>query len=107
MREKAHFSYLYWGCSLKALCNLAEKKGYIFVGCNSNGNNAFFVKKGKARNLKALSVEEGYVESKFRDSRNEKGELSFAGGSARAALMYDMPVIDLETGKKVLVKDVI
>ncbi|MEI9805547.1 MAG: hypothetical protein WDN48_15540 [Pseudolabrys sp.] len=42
-REKAHPSRLYWGASLKALENLAAKKGYAFVGCNGNGNNAYFI----------------------------------------------------------------
>jgi len=51
MRGKAHYSHLYWGCSLKALCLLAEQKGYCFVGSNSNANNAFFVRKDKVVRL--------------------------------------------------------
>ena len=38
-----HHSNLYCGASLPALRELGERKGYAFVGCNSNGNNAFFV----------------------------------------------------------------
>jgi len=34
--------------SLTALTKLAEKKGYILVGCESTGCNAFFVKKNLA-----------------------------------------------------------
>ncbi|MFM6608172.1 MAG: hypothetical protein ACKPJO_23270, partial [Dolichospermum sp.] len=45
VRSKAHYSNIYYGASLKALCILADKKGYAFVGCNSAGNNAFFVRK--------------------------------------------------------------
>ena len=66
-RTQAHFSNLYWGCSLKALTMLAEKKGYSFVGCNSNGNNAYFIRNDKLGPLKVLSAEEGYVESIFHD----------------------------------------
>ncbi|MFM6253830.1 MAG: hypothetical protein ACKPEQ_32600, partial [Dolichospermum sp.] len=40
VRSKAHYSNIYYGASLKALCILADKKGYAFVGCNSAGNNA-------------------------------------------------------------------
>jgi len=34
VRMKAHYSNLYFGASLKALCYLAEKKGYAFIGSN-------------------------------------------------------------------------
>ena len=73
VRSRAHYSNLYWGTSLKALCILARKKGYIFVGCNSHGNNAYFIKKEKAIGLTELSSESGFVESKFRESRTQDG----------------------------------
>lgn len=34
----------YMGASLKALERLGTKKGYLLVGCNFTGNNAFFVR---------------------------------------------------------------
>ena len=43
-RTKAHHSNLCWGASLAALCQLGVQKGYAFVGSNSAGNNAFFVR---------------------------------------------------------------
>jgi len=43
VRAAAHHSNLYWGASLAAFCLLAKRKGYSFVGCNTAGNNAFFV----------------------------------------------------------------
>ena len=45
-RFKEHHSGLYAGASLGALVSLSEKRGYDFVGCNSAGNNAYFIKKG-------------------------------------------------------------
>lgn len=61
-RVKAHPSKLYFGASLKALCYLGNRKGYAFVGCNSNGMNAFFVRKDKKPpQIKELKPEEGYV----------------------------------------------
>jgi hypothetical protein len=107
IRQKAHYSYLYWGASLKALCSLATAKGYIFVGCNSNGNNAYFVKKEKANGLKALTTEEGFVESKFRESRDAKGNLNFIGGENRIKAIQDMEVFDVEKGKLVLIKELL
>jgi hypothetical protein len=38
----------YFGISLKAACKLAEKKGYVLVGCESSGANAFFVRRDLA-----------------------------------------------------------
>jgi hypothetical protein len=33
----------FYGASLKSLQMLAQKKGYFFIGCNSAGNNAYFI----------------------------------------------------------------
>ena len=95
-RRKAHYSQLYWGCSLKALCLLAEKKGYYFVGSNSNGCNAFFVRKDRISGIQPVTVETGYIKSKLRDSRDVKGQLSFVGGDERIKVIQDMFVYDLE-----------
>ncbi len=97
-RTKAHFSNLYWGASLKALCLVAERKGYAFVGANSHGNNAYFVRKDRIGPLRALQPEEGYVESRFRESLDPQGRLSFLSGEDRLKAIADMPVHDLETG---------
>lgn len=104
-RGKAHYSHLYWGCSLKALCLLAEKKGYYFVGSNSNGNNAFFVRKDRTGSIQPVTVESGYVKSKFRDSRDPRGQLSFVGGDERIKVIQDVVVYDLERCELVKIKD--
>ncbi|GGF08341.1 hypothetical protein [Flavobacterium limi] len=64
----------YWGTSLVSLCDLAEQKGYSFVGCNSQGNNAYFIRNDKMKDLKKLSVEEGFKNAKFSLSRKIDGE---------------------------------
>jgi len=104
-RAKAHYSNLYWGASLKALCNLADKKGYAFVGCNSNGNNAHFVRKDKVGKIPVKSAEQGYVESRFRESRNVNGNLSFLRGEERIAAIKDMRVVDVQTNMPVYLHD--
>lgn len=76
-RTKAHFSNLFFGASLVSLCDLAEEKNYFFIGCNTNGNNAYFVRKDKVGKLRVLRPEEGYVFSRFRESRDEKGNLTY------------------------------
>jgi hypothetical protein len=57
---RAHPSRLYHGASLPALCFAAEEKGYDFVGCTSEGVNAFFVRKDIHTDLKKLSAQEGF-----------------------------------------------
>ncbi len=107
MRSKAHYSYLYWGVSLKALCLLAERKGYGFVGCNSAGNNAYFVRKDCLGDLSPLTAETGYVNSRFRESRDPQGRLSFVGGKERIRLMSDMPIWDVEQQKMIKLAELI
>ena len=80
VRSKVHHSMIYFGASLKALCILGEKKGYDFVGCSSNGVNAFFVKKSlRSNRIRALSVEEGYRKGnccEYRDSEGNHEKMS-------------------------------
>lgn len=103
VRNRAHHSNLYWGCSLKALENLGAKKGYALVGSNSAGNNAFFVKSSRLNGQPAMSAREAHVESRFRESRDVQGQLTYLSGSARWAAIAGMPVVDVETGETVSV----
>jgi hypothetical protein len=96
-RRRAHYSTLYGGASLNALVQLALSKGYYFVGSNLAGNNAFFVRNDRIGDLPALTSEQGYVESKFRESRDEVGNLTYVRASSRVRLIEHMPVYDLET----------
>lgn len=99
-RMKAHSSGLYWGVSLPALVDVAHEKGYIFIGCNSAGNNAYFIEKNTAKGkFKELSIKKGYVESKFRESRDDQGRLTFLSGKARLEMIKGMPVYNVKTKK--------
>jgi hypothetical protein len=97
-RTRAHYSNLYFGASLKALVTLGTKKGYSFIGSNSHGNNAYFIRNDKLKNLKVHTVEEGYVESKFREGRLQNGQHSFLAGRNRLAALTGLPVVNVETG---------
>lgn len=105
--SEAHSSRLYFGASLAALCSLAESKGYDFVGCNSAGVNAFFVRRDLQHGLPVLSAAEGFVQSKLRQSRNESGNLSFLSGDARIEVISDLPLHDVSANKLIKVKDII
>jgi len=98
-RTSAHYSNLYFGASLPALCHLAEKKGFAFVGCTTAGNNAFFIKKDHLNGLKELTIDEGYVESLARESRDREGKLTFVGGADRLKLISGLPVVNVVSGE--------
>lgn len=57
---RAHPSRLFYGASLPALCLLAEQKGYDFVGCTSEGVNAFFVRRDVSGGLAKLDARAGF-----------------------------------------------
>ncbi|MBN3946513.1 MAG: hypothetical protein HWQ38_08455 [Nostoc sp. NMS7] len=96
VRTQAHYSSIYFGASLKALYLLAQKKGYAFVGCNTAGNNAFFVRKDLMSDcIKELSLEEGYVAGQFRESRDEDGNLNFLSLQEKQQLLTSLPLIEV------------
>lgn len=95
----SHHSYLYFGASILSLCDLAEEKGYAFIGCNSAGNNAYFVKNEFLKDLKPLTVKEGYVESKFRQSRDEAGKLNYLRGEKILESIKGLPVYNTRSDK--------
>ena len=99
-RTAAHYSNLYWGASLAALALLAQRKGYAFVGSNLAGNNAYFVRTSHigAGGVDAIAAEVGYVESRFRESRDRQGRLTYLGGATRLKAIAEMPVYDIERG---------
>lgn len=104
-RAAAHYSHLYWGCSIGALEALARKKGYALVGSNSAGNNAYFVRRDRLSDLRELSVREAYVESKFRESRDSSGDLTFLSGRDRLLAIRDMPLCIVERGETIRIAD--
>lgn len=96
---RAHYSRLYFGASLPALIHLAQAKGYFHVGCNTGGNNAYFVKREYADRIKELSAKEGFVMPASRQSRDSRGQLSYLGAEQAAQLIEKMPVVNVISGQ--------
>ena len=95
-RTQAHYSNLYAGTSLAALEHLAKEKGYAFIGCNSAGNNAYFIRRDKLNtNVREISLEQGYVESNFRESRDEQGYMTYLSGMQRLKAITGLPVFNV------------
>jgi hypothetical protein len=89
---------IYFGASLKALCALAATKGYAFVGCNSNGVNAFFVRRDKLpAKVKEMLPAAGYVAGKFNEMRDEAGRITRLSHEQEELLLKGLPLVEVET----------
>lgn len=107
-RTKAHYSNLYWGASLRALAQIASEKGMKFVGCNSAGNNAYFVRRSVGANVPEVTVEEGFVKGCFRDSREPDGTLNYLGDfRKKLTLIEHLPLFDVEFQKIIQVRELL
>jgi hypothetical protein len=96
VRSRAHYSMIYYGASLAALARLGETKGYALVGCNSAGNNAFFVRKDiQPAGLPGLSAREAYVRASFRESRDSSGNLNFLSPEDERKLLDGLQLVDV------------
>lgn len=94
-----HTSGLYYGASIAALIGLASQKGYVFVGSNAFGSNAFFVRSDLAAPVLERIQTVTAQPSLGRDSRNAEGQLTYARGLERLDLIKDQPVVNVETGE--------
>ena len=95
-RDRAHYSHIYYGASLRALCLLADRKGYAFVGCESFGVNAFFVRRDVMTDrVREVSVEAGYRRGRFRAARDRRGRLAYLTAEEEEALIAPLPVVDV------------
>lgn len=97
-RFTAHYSGLYFSASLQALRDLAGEKGYVFIGSNSYGTTAYFVLRGYEEHFHVPGPGEGYVRSKFRESRDESSALTFLREEDRYRLIAGLPVVNTRTG---------
>lgn len=95
LREKAHSSRLYYGASLAALQHLGQEKGYTFIGCNGNGNNAYFVRDDLADLPSVKGLERQFVDASFTEYRIGDRKIR---GSDRIRLLNGMQVHNVVTG---------
>jgi hypothetical protein len=100
IREEEHYSNLYYGASIKAFIDLMKKRNYFLIGTNSAGNNAFFLKKNHWNKANNLIIEKTVFNSKFRESRDVKGNLSFLDKKESLELIKNKFMIDLKDNKK-------
>ena len=96
-RRRGGRPVIYFGASLRALCLLAGRKGYAFVGCGSSGVNAFFVRRDKMPpGLRELTPGEGFVAGKFSELRDENGAVIKYEPEEERRLLLGLPLADVE-----------
>lgn len=98
-RGGAHYTHVYFGASLAALTHLASTKGYALVGTNSNGVNAFFIRRDLIRTpFREISPQEAYTPTTVRQSRNRSGQLDCLTASQQLRAIEGLPVLNVLTG---------
>ncbi len=98
-RTQKHYSNLYWGASLGSYRAWADKNGYYYMGSNSAGNNAFFVRKDCIEKDKVPGNADLFVQSKYRESRDIDGNLTYLRGRERLECIKEMEVVNLRTSQ--------
>jgi len=95
-RAKAHRSMIYYGASLAALCGLGHAKGFDLVGCNSYGNNAFFVR-GDLRpaSVPKRTCHEAFRPLQFQESRHPDGSFAFLSSREEQDILDPLPVVEV------------
>jgi hypothetical protein len=105
VRSKAHWCNGYWGASLAAFQQLLSARGYVFIGTNAAGNNAFFVlAEHEARVLARVANFRAHPSS-FRDARNKDGTLAFSGYRPFLPEMAELPLIRTDTMQQTTVAE--
>lgn len=73
---------------------------YSFIGCNSAGNGAYFIREDKLNyRVRETALESGYVRSKFRESRDKDGRLTYLSGRERLKTIRGLPVHNIDTNQ--------
>lgn len=105
VRSVADPTNMYYGASIAALDHLAQVKGFSLVASNSAGNNVFFVRNDLLGSLKRLTPQEAYVPAAFREAHTEQGEVLHLTFAERQAAISQKPVVEIVTGRTVVLKD--
>lgn len=104
-RFRSHHSGLLFGASIAAMRDLAESRGYEFLGTCSNGLNAFFVRSDLAPRIAGKIMRRIARPAIHRDSRSLDGKLSFVRGKDRFDLIADCEVHCCRTNRRVRLGD--
>lgn len=110
-RETEHYSWLYYGMSLRACIQELSKKGFDFCGVNIAGNNAFFIRKDLVKKLQLdfpnIDDLSAFTDWRVREGRYPNGQLSYLFGDERSELIQNQEVFDIERNKLIPLTEVL
>ena len=79
--------------SLRALIEIMEKKNFYFLGTNLQKNNAFFISKDFLKEKYFPNIElsdiKNYCNSNIRESRDQKGRLTYLTGKRKIEIIQE------------------
>lgn len=95
-KRGVNLPFNFYGMSLAAANELLTNRGYQLIGCNSIGNNAYFIKQEYLYNLDSCTVAEAYVFPKFTESWYSDGNPKKA--KQNVISLNDLEVYDTRSG---------
>lgn len=98
-RTEKHYSNLYYGASIAAFRDWAEKNNYYYMGSNSAGHNAFFVRKDCIKRDMVPLNANVFVQRKYRESSGKNGELTFLRRDEELKCIQGMKLVDLKADR--------
>lgn len=101
-RRTAHWTHLYFGASLPAIATAALNKGYTFIGTESHGCNAFFVRNDYAQRILGKLDQIIPHEAQFREGRDVNGQLAYY---RERRFIAHLPVWNVQTNQTVRVQE--
>ncbi len=92
--------FQFYGVSLKSVYNLASERGYRFIGCNSGGNNAYFVKNDFMQylSLQEKSLQEGYNFASFTEVFDNESK-QWVRGADKVMSINNLPVFNTDSNQ--------
>jgi hypothetical protein len=78
---------------------LSKKKGYCYIGSNSTGNNAFFVREDLMNQTLIRVSSDKFLQSNVRESRGKNGKLNYLKRSDQLRCIKDMTLVDIKHNK--------
>lgn len=105
-RTKEHYSWDYYGASIKAWQQLFSKSDFSFIGTNRQCTNAFFIKNEDVNKLgfqapKDLSI---FTNLSTRDSRDLDSNISIRSKIQRISDISNLTVVDVTSNEELTVK---
>lgn len=101
VRAQSGMGKLFYGASIAAFDGLANERGYVRLGANSNGSNVFYARNDIAGILLPKIGSTAVLPSRFRETTAQPGAIERLSGARRYDVLAEQVVVDLRNGQEV------